>query len=32
MVDKGREFYNKPMQEWLDNNILKYYDIMKESQ
>ena len=19
-VDQGREFYNKPMQEWLDNN------------
>ena len=23
-VDQGREFYNKLMQEWLDNNILMY--------
>ena len=23
-VDQGREFYNKLMQEWLENNILMY--------
>ena len=23
-VDQGREFYNKIMKEWLDNNILMY--------
>ena len=23
-VDQGREFYNKLIQEWLDNNILRY--------
>ena len=23
-VDQGKEFYNKRMQEWLDNDILLY--------
>ena len=27
MVDQGREFYNKLMQEWLDNNNISMYSI-----
>ena len=27
-VDQGREFYNKPIQEWLDNNDILMYILM----
>ena len=30
-VDQGREFYNKLMQEWLDNNDVLMYSIHNES-
>ena len=30
MVDQGREFYNKLMQEWLDNNNISMYSINNE--
>ena len=29
-VDQGREFYNKLMQEWLDNNDILMYSTHKE--
>ena len=28
-VDQGREFYNKLMQEWLDNNECKFMKTLK---
>ena len=31
-VDQGREFYNKPVQEWLDNKDILIWHIIKASQ
>ena len=30
-VDQGREFYNKLMQEWLDNSDILMYSILNEN-
>ena len=30
MIDRGREFYNKLMQEWLDNNNILIYSTYNE--
>ena len=30
MVDQGREFYNKLMEEWLDNNDILMYSSHNE--